>query len=378
MTMQRNVWVKTAVTLLSALLLSSVLLQIHETGAADEAGIVIHPGLVQVNPGDNFTLTVNVTNVASLSTWQLTLKYNVTVMNVTSMWVPETSVFAGLLRVDVEPVFGVDILDGLGYVNFGSTLFSDTISATNGLLCMINCTALAEGETTVIIASKTNRAHASTNEYDAFYSFLLDAENNEMPYNAISATVINGGGSSRPIALFTVTPEISDNTTRLVLNNKPIAGDVVYVQAYVGLPVTFNASASFGVMTLTNGTKVRSSAAIGKYIWDFGDGNYTSISYPIITSDPIINHTYTVTGRFDVVLKVEDKETPPAQSDTVGIPILVGLALDYFNWAPFVYAVLAAVAAGFAYYIYKEIKRYVRLRREAKAQRLLMRRSQPS
>ncbi len=346
--------------------------QANQARAAGETKIIIDPELIQVSSGDNFTIVINATNIEVLSTWQLTLKYNASVMNVTAMWVPAgISVFGSATQIPVQPDLGIDLLDSMGYVNYGNSLLGDPVSVSNGILCKANVTALAEGQTTILIATSSNRAHKTTNEYDAFYSYVLDANNEEVPYTTKSATMIVGAGASKPIALFTATGESSLTSGNLVLHGHPPTGDV-YAQAYKNYPVTFNASASFGVITLDNGTKVIGVAAIGKYNWDFDDGNITS------TNDPVIMHTYNGTGSYLVKLTVEDKENPPATSESVQLTIVVGLVLQRFDWIPFIYAVFAIVAVAAVLYAAKELKAYTRQRRELKARRLLSGKRMPT
>jgi hypothetical protein len=364
---------KLGVIVICAIVLLGGSVQIREIKADSETQMIIHPGLINVEPGDNFTITINATNVVSLSTWQLALKFNLTLMNITTMWVPAgVSIFGNLASVGVDYIFGVDILDHMGYVAYGNSLILDTVTSANGILCKVNCTAIEEGTTTILIATKGDRAHITPSNYDAFYSFLLDADGNEMQYAETSATLISGGGTSKPVAKFTVITPVPDNSSRLVLSNHPPVGDALYYQTYVDMPVAFDGSASFGVTILTNGTKVQGNVAISKYIWNFGDGNVTS------TDGPLINYTYKNTGNWPVSLTVEDKADPAAKSDTVSYQMYVGLVLDYFNWTPFVYGVFVLVGAGLVYYIFMETRKYVRSRRVTKAQKMLMKKSRPS
>jgi hypothetical protein len=289
------------------------------------------------------------------------------------MWVPVgLSVFGSATQIPVEPDFGIDLLDSMGYVNYGNALLGDPVSVSNGILCMANVTALAEGQTTILIATSSNRAHKTPNEYDASYSFVLDADGIDVPYTTKSATMIVGGGSSKPIALFTATGDSPLTSGNLVLPGHSPMGDQEYVQCYLGYSVTFNASASFGVITLDNGTKVIGVAAIGKYNWDFGDGNITS------TNDPIIVRTYDQAGRQVVKLTVEDKENPPATSDPVQLTLIVGLVLKLLDWTPFIYAMFAIIIVGVVCYAAKELKAYIKQRRELKARRLLSGKRMPT
>ena len=364
---------KLVVVMICVSFLLVLVAQANQARAAGDTKVFIDPELIQVSSGDNFTIVINATNIAVLSAWQLTLKYNASVLNLTAMWVPAgISVFGSATQIPVEPDLGIDVLDFMGYVNYGNVLLGDPVSVSNGILCMANVTALAEGQTTILIATSSNRAHKTSNEYDAFYSYVLDADSVEVPYTTKSATMIVGGGASKPIALFTATGDSPLTSGNLVLPGHPPVGDLVYAQAYKGYSVTFNASASFGVITLDNGTKVIGVAAIGKYNWDFADGNITS------TNDPVITHTYDRTGSFIVRLTVEDKENPPATSDLVQLTVVVGLVLTRFDWTPFIYAVFAIVVVGVVYYAAKELKAYIKQRRELKARRLLSGKRMPS
>jgi hypothetical protein len=177
--------------------------------------------------------------------------------------------------------------------------------------------------------------------------------------------MIVGGGASKPIALFTAAGEVPQGSGNLVLPGHPPVGDFLYAQAYRDYVVTFNASASLGVITLENGTRVIGVAAIGKYKWDFGDGNITS------TNNPVIMHTYYDTGSFMAKLTVEDLENPPATSDQVQLTIVVGLVLTRLDWTPFIYAVFAIIIVGVVFYAAKEVKSYNKHRRELKERKLL-------
>jgi len=348
-----------------AYLLLAIHVQVHQVRAQGTAQIIVYPGLIQVSPGDNFTITVNATDIAALNTWQLTLKYNVSVVNVTSMWVPTgTGVFGSATQISVEADLGIDVVDHMGYVNFGNALLGSSVSVSNGILCMANLTALGEGQTTILIATSSNRAHKTANDYDAFNSYLLDSNGQEVPYGTKSATMIVGGGASKPVALFTETTITPSAASLLVLTGNPPPGNTVFLQAYKDYPITFNASDSFGLMTLDNGTRVISTAAIALYNWDFGDSNLTS------TSNPIITHVYNRTGTFRATLTVQDKENPPAISEATPRTIVVGITLEYLNWWPFIYAVFAIVIAGAVYYAAREMRGYIRARRELKARKL--------
>jgi hypothetical protein len=357
---------------------------IGEVGAPGDAGVVAAPDLVRVSPGDNFTLTINATNVDSMGVWQVVLKYNATVMNVTSLWIPVDNVFgdpAVYQQQRVEPIYGTDFLDGLGYVGYGNSRFVGEVGVINGVLFMANCTALAEGETTITVTSRSNSVHIGPRDADILYTFLATWSDQYQEYREIpqsltvkSVVMTSGAGvASRPVALFTVTPSIPDTTGHLVLPGHKPTGDTDFAQGYTTYPIVFNASASIGMMTLDNGTQVLSSSGIATYHWDFGDGATNT------TNNPIIEHTYGNTGSWTATLSVEDKMNPPETSDTTQKLMVIGLVLDYFNWAPIIYTIFALIAAGFVFLIYREIRGYIRSKRMINERRLASKRtSSPS
>jgi len=87
----------------------------------------------------------------------------------------------------------------------------------------------------------------------------------DLGFNNTSSKLINIGKT--PVAVFTYSPD------------NPIAGEVV----------TFNASESFSIIR-----------PIANYTWNFGDGNVTTVT------DPVIAHIYLVEGTYSVTLEVMD------------------------------------------------------------------------
>jgi len=378
--MQRISHGKIVAIMICASLLLVTLIGIYETRAANEATILIEPGFIKVSLGETFTLTVNATNVATMGAWQVVLKFNLTVMNVTAMWVPTDNVFgdpAVYQQQTVEPDYGVDFEDGMGYAGFGNARYVGEVSVTNGVLCMVNCTALNEGATTIQLATRSNPVAKSAFS-SGFASFLATWSDQYQEYRDIpqtllvkSAVLTCGNVASKPIAVIAAAPTLPETTGHLVLNGHTPIGETGYAQAYKTYPVTFNASDSIGILALDNGTKVLSHDGISKYHWNFGNGANAT------TDNPIITYTYEETGNYQVTLWVEDKETPPATSDITVLTIVVGLVLDYFNWTPFLYTIFALIAALIVFIAYREIRGYLRTKRDLRARRLTSKRPSP-
>jgi hypothetical protein len=382
--MRKMRWIshgKIVVMIICASLLPMPLLGICGIRAENEATILIDPGRIQTSPGDNFTLTINATNVASMGAWQVVLKFNLTVMNVIDMWVPTDNVFgdpAQYPQQTVTPVYGVDFADGSGYAGFGNSRFVGEVSVSNGVLCKANCTALNDGASTIQIATRSNPVIQSAFS-SGFASFLATWSDQYQEYRDIpqplrveSAVMTCGNVASKPIAVFVAVPTLPETTGHLVLKGHTPVGDIGYAQAYKTFPVTFNASTSFGTLTLQNGTKVLNNSGISAYHWNFGDAN------ELTTREPVITYTYNETGSFTVTLRIEDKETPPTTSDSTELIVVVGLVLDYFNWTPFLYTMFALIAVLIVFLVYREIRGYLRTRKDLRARRITSKRPSPT
>ncbi len=102
-----------------------------------------------------------------------------------------------------------------------------------------------------------------------------------------------GSGNYTVMLIVTDNKELSDITTEIVTVNKAPVAVFTYAPDFpiVYETVTFNASKSFD----PNGI-------IAAYQWDFGDGNVTTVTIPIII------HTYTPEGNYTVILKVTDND----------------------------------------------------------------------
>jgi hypothetical protein len=172
----------TALTCASIMLITFI--GIRVTNAENEATIQIDPELIQASLGENFTLTINATNVASMGAWQVGLKFNRTVMNLTAMWVPTDNMFGDPAihpQKWVEPDNGVDFFEGIGYTIFGNSLSEGEVSVTNGMLCRVNCTILHEGATTIQVATKSNRIYKAESSSGS-YSFLASWSNESQSF----------------------------------------------------------------------------------------------------------------------------------------------------------------------------------------------------
>jgi trehalose utilization protein len=285
-----------------------------------------------VSIGYRFNVTVKVEDVVGLGAWQVCMYYNDGIINVTRFfeptWDPEY-VFYGKATASPEYLY-VHLSPGYGYVMGGAGLYGQPISfVASGKLCII------EFEITAVppIGCKLS----CTLDINNPHTFLLDDD-------VIPAAKQNGhyeliwGGAPPPpppgiyrIGTITVTNlapganitlTFTWNTTGVppkdyriwaeasVVPGEKDKDDNTYIDGIIkimkppiasfthsppfpkpGETVIFNASAS----TPDGGTIV-------SYHWDFGDGNTTT------TTDPIITHIYTFSGLFNVTLTITDSD----------------------------------------------------------------------
>ena len=314
---------------LMLLMLFSVILQDSRAMAQTSTEISIDPSSAALKIGDSLTITVNVANVPELYAWQVALKYNGTVLNCTGVWIPDDDVFAGKTGFRPEPLLGVDTHDGLSYIFLGNTLISAPVAVTSGVLFKANFTAVVDGTTTLVIATKSEPVYSTNTSWDIFYTALVDYSMKLLPFTATSCSVSSGEFHVKPVAAFSILTPVIDNSTHYVMNGHPPSSGITYRQSYVSYVNVFNASASH---------TSDPNRTIALYVWNFGDGNVTE------TTSPVVTHVYNQTGPEIVTLKVTDNGNPPDTSDIVFQAIVLGLVLDYVNWMPLLYVVLAIIA----------------------------------
>lgn len=156
---------------------------------AAETKISLSPTHVEGRPGDSFTFDALVSNVSGLGAWQVAVKYNGTVVNCTSAWIPENNVFQGKTCVPVPPILNARTIDGYNYTLFGSSLYTGSVDVSEGLLCRLNFTARTHGLTQLQIATKENPARYGTRPYEMQYSVMVDSDGKELPLTIESGII---------------------------------------------------------------------------------------------------------------------------------------------------------------------------------------------
>jgi hypothetical protein len=309
----------------------SLIIYAPEIHAESNATVSILPNFVKAMPGDNVTVTVIVSNVRDLSSWQVVLEYNASVANCTALWIPDDNVFSGKNFFSVPPYVNEATLDGLNYVLEGVTSLSGSVDISNGTLMEVNFTMMDPGQTSLLVTTIDNPAQFGHQSSEILYTTIVDSNLNEMVFTPGSGAITNGAFSAAPRALFDVAPTVVNNVTNLVLEGQKPVGGTAFYRGFSGIPVYFNASASYDP-----------DGSITLYVWDFGDGSIVN------ASDPVVSHVYVQTGLFTASLTAWDNGTPPSPSKQVSQQIVIGLVLQYYDWTPFIYAVLILVVAAIA------------------------------
>jgi PKD repeat protein len=350
----RNTCLKVCAAVVFATMLLALTLQTPRVSAQSGAMISISPNLTSATIGENFTVTLSVINLnQQLYSWEADLKFNGTIANCTSVWVPSDNVFAGHTCDVIGPASGTDGADNLSYLQYGNTLLgpTDYASVTSGILYQANFTVKAFGSTNIVIATPDEPILVGKQGWNTFYSLLVGPLLTGLPEYPYTASRGCSVGKS-PVARFQIIVPTINNASKLIVKGNVPAG-INYVNLYEGYTDTFNASDSY-----------ETGGYIAHYVWNFGDGNVTQDI--VNTTDPVVRHVYNATGTYTVTLVVYDNGTPPLASRQASDTVVVGLILQLYNWSPLLYAVILLICAAVVFYGARGVQRAVRRRAERK------------
>jgi hypothetical protein len=135
--------------LIAITLMAIITINMHQLFATPSPTLLVKPPSIidpTVAPGSTITINASVVDITDLTTWQVTILYNSSILNCTSAWYPTDYVFAGKSTIPVIPV-----IDNLhGYVQHGCTLMIGQTGFTgSGTLCQIEFQVLDHGNTTL-------------------------------------------------------------------------------------------------------------------------------------------------------------------------------------------------------------------------------------
>lgn len=110
--------------------------------------IFVDPPSTTVFVGRTLTITVMVENVQDLIAWQVCLCFDPNVLIFSSAWIPAANVFAGRAYQEGGPVLGNESC-GPTILYSRSFVGKQTPFSGSGILCRINFTVAAEGESSL-------------------------------------------------------------------------------------------------------------------------------------------------------------------------------------------------------------------------------------
>ena len=233
---------------------------------AQQTTIQIEPSHQSILIGNEVTINVTIKNVTDLAAWELKIYYENAKLNGTYI---------------AEGPFLKNVRDTFFYV----VNFTDNYNATHGRI-WATCTLTGSGPgangTGTLLTVKFKTKQIGTTSLHITDTDPINTAAETIPHTTADGTI---SIVKPPTASFTYSP----------------------TNPRVNQTVTFDASTS----TPNGGT-------ITTYAWNFGDGNTTS------TSNPIIRHTYTTTGIYNVTLTVTDSE---GLTDTTWKTVNVTIAL---------------------------------------------------
>jgi len=208
----------------------------------------VDPSSVTANPGDSFTVNINVADVSGLYGWQFKLGFDSKILYA-------NDVTEGPFLDQGGNAFLAKTIDNFqGYVDVACAFLGIGFPVSgSGVLATINFSVLDTGESSLALYDTT----------------LLDSS---IPPQNIGHSTIDGFFyTTLPVASFSYTPDS-------------------YGRPIVGEDVTFDASASYDP----------DGGSIDSYEWDFGDN--------VTGTGMIATHAYDAPGDYTVTLNVTDNE----------------------------------------------------------------------
>ena len=149
---------------------------------ASETVVSVDPQSIRTSLGSEITVAVCIRDVADLQLYDLALKYNGSILNLTAVWHPDDHVFAG--KSDFypgRPNVG-DTLDGNKYVLYFAYCLRSSVNVAEGVLFKMNFTVMESGETTLFIGTYDNPIRHGKYAWQVWWSYLCDSNTEEMPF----------------------------------------------------------------------------------------------------------------------------------------------------------------------------------------------------
>ncbi len=279
--------------MVSSLIIAAFLIQsfISFSGAlASDTRVSISPDFLAASLGDNITITLNANDVSNLYGWQVAVKYNASIINCTSAWLPPDNVFAGQsILPGGNPILNEGTIDGLNYTLWGVSLFFGSITFAQGTLFKMNFTVVGHGETAIQIGTIQNPIWYNPGFPQTWYTYLQDPDLNEIPFTEENSSIVVAAADAQ--VTFNQTGVSNDFTGTLVT----IDG-VNYTVMDLPLSFTWDIGSNH---IFTYQSPLLVAAAERRYIWNSTDG-----PIPLQSGNLTVTTAQTVTGKYKTQLQM--------------------------------------------------------------------------
>lgn len=249
---------KSLLVLLTIISVIGTLLNANITSSSTTATVYVDPSIMYASPGEDFTLSIRIEDVADLHTWQVGLYFDASVLSFTNVSEGD------FLRKGGKTTYGYVYADevGDGYVMFTWSTEGMFWESGSGTLATVDFEVLQKGES------------------------RLNITNYDTTLIKMNPPPIPPGGEPQEEIPFTPVDGLFFN-----IIDPPMA-DFTYSPSLPGIneTVTFDASAS----------NTTAPFEISEYQWNFGDGTMAN------ETDPVTTHSYLTGGVYNVSLIVID------------------------------------------------------------------------
>ena len=232
---------------------------------------------------------MNASNVVNLYGWQAAVKYNASIINCTSVWLPADNVFAGQSILSGSPILNDGTLDDLNYALWGVSLFSGSVTFTQGTLFKINFTVVGYGETAIQIGTTQNPIRYNPSFPQTWYTYLQDPDLNEIPFTEENGNVF-----------------VAATTTQITFNQTGVGTDfagtlvsidgVNYTRTHMPLTFTWDIGSNHA---FTYQSPLVAAANSKRYLW-----NSTSGPVQLQSGNIIVATAQTVTGNYKTQFQI--------------------------------------------------------------------------
>ena len=256
-------------------------------------------------PTPPHTISITVTNVTNLLSWQIKLYFDNTTLMYEEAWLPPDHVFAGKANQPTAPVVRVD--ENGTYVWYACTLISVDVFTGSGTLCQINFTGIAPGSSSLTF-DMTKRWNEPMQRWENVNTYLLDPNFIDIPFDASDGSItVQGIPTGKKISVITfdvITPDPKHPGEAHVGSDVIISGAITPVQGVVNVIIQYK---------------------------EAGTVEWTTLAEVTTDSESRYTHTWTPTemGTYEIrAYWPGDEDSLKGYSDAKRVDIIGGITID--------------------------------------------------